>query len=689
MKEFLIEIYSEEIPANFQLPAEKNFKELICNKLDYFKLKYGEVDSFVTPRRLALRINSLDSSQEDNIEEKKGPSIDASDKALNGFLKSIGKNKKDLITKKIKKGEFYFASIETKGKLTKELLSETLPEILSKVFWPKSMKWGNDSVRWVRPIRSILCLYGNEIVDFNFGKTRSSDFTFGHRSFSKKIIKISNFNEYKSKLYEHKVIIDHEERRESILSQSKAAALSEGLRLTNDKKLFSELAGLVEWPVALVGSIDSKFMNLPSEVLQVSIRSHQKYLSLFLDRNIASKFILISNLFIKESNQTVIHGNERVLRARLADANFFYNNDSKKGLGYFVNNLSKIVFHRDLGTMNLKVERMKLLSEKIYALNFNGPTSLAIKAAELCKADLLSETVIEFPELQGVIGGYLAKIDGHSSEVSEAIRGHYSPLGPSDVCPSKPTTVSIALADKIDTLVGFYIAGERSTGSGDQFGLRRSALGIIRIIIENHLEMDLSSIILDSINFYKKQGIVSNSDEIFDQIQQFISSRLVSFLKKKGVKHDIVSAVLPFFGANNISTIIPRIDALISFVNSNDGQNLLGGYKRASNILSIEEKRDLCIYKEEPTNRLFQSKEEGDLYFVLNEVSENLGTYLDKAKFNDSMKELSRLKKPIDNFFEFVKVNSPDKLVRKNRLELLAKIRNTFNKVSDFSKIDS
>ena len=689
MTEFFLEIHSEEIPANFQESAAQNLKDLICKSLIELKLKFINPKFFVTPRRLVVFIEKIESSQADTIEEKKGPSIDSPEVAIHGFLNSVGKKINEVEVRDMKKGKFYFALIENKGKFTKDLLAEIMPNVLSKVFWPKSMRWGTDTVRWVRPIKSIICIYDEKVINFKYGLTQSLNLTYGHRFFSEKEISVKSFSNYQASMIENKVMLDHTKRRKEIINQSQEIANYYKLKLLNDENLIRELAGLVEWPKALVGSIDEEFMVLPQKILEVSIRTHQKYITLYQNEKIAEKFIIIANVFSKESEATVIKGNERVLKARLSDASFFYNNDCKKGLEHFSNNLSKIVFHRDLGDMSMKVDRIKFLSKKIYSENYGNIDDSLNTATRFCKSDLLSETVIEFPELQGKIGSYLAKFAGLNDDICNAIKDHYSPIGPNDICPKKPLTVSIALADKVDSLVGFYIAGERATGSGDQFGLRRSALGIIRIIIENNLKINLNSMFFLSIEEFIKQGRHAKKDDIAKEIEKFIESRLVSYLKNKGIRHDIISASVPFFKVDNLSALMYRVEALNNFVFSLGVNDLLGGYKRAYNILSIEEKKDSYIYSEEPSADIFEQDEESKLYEKLQEVSKNTLKHIDSEKFTESMEELSKLKNPIDNFFEYVKVNSSDKLIRKNRLYLLAKIRNTFNKVADFSKLDS
>ncbi|MAR79088.1 MAG: glycine--tRNA ligase subunit beta, partial [Rhodospirillaceae bacterium] len=673
---------------NFQQIAAESLKGLICQKLSDLRLKFANANFFVTPRRIVIFIENIQVSQEDIIEEIKGPSVNSHESAINGFLKSVDKTIDEIEIKQIKKGKFYFAYIEKKGQQTEDLLSDLLPEVLAKVNWPKSMRWGVDNVKWARPIKSILCLYNEKIVEFRYGLTNSSNFTYGHRFFSVEKILVKNFSEYHSKLYKNKVMLDHNQRKEEIIKQANAISFHQKLSLSNDQSLYDELVGLVEWPYALLGTIDKKYMNLPSKVLEVSIRRHQKYISLFEKNHIAPKFIIISNICSKESGNTVIEGNERVLKARLSDANFFYDNDCNKGLEFFSENLSKIVFHRDLGDMSMKVQRIKHLSKKIYSNLYDSSSDYVTEAAKFCKVDLLSETVMEFPELQGEIGSNLASIEGFNNEVVGAIKDHYSPLGPHDKCPNKPVTISISLADKIDSLIGFYIAGERATGSGDQFGLRRSALGIIRIIIENDLEMDLNNLFFASVDSFINQGIKTNKEDIIDEVQAFIAGRLISFLKNSGIKHDIISASLPFLSSGDLSTVMSRIEAIREYIISFGVKDLLGGYKRASNILSIEEKKDSLSYNEDPSKELFEFEQEVKLNDILEEVSKKTSDHIETGRFKESMVELSLLKNSIDNFFEYVKVNSSDKLIRKNRLQLLAKIRNTFNKVADFSKIE-
>ena len=688
MAEFLLEALSEEIPARMQKRAAAEFSQILTSELEKVGLAHEPANYFVTPRRIAVSIDGLPLQQSTVVEERRGPRVDAPAAALDGFMRSNNISRDQIEERETKKGRFYFVEIETKGKLTKEVLPAIIETSLKKFAWPKSMRWGSNSFRWVRPLHSILAVFEAEVLhgelDLGHDKLVFTNMTRGHRCCGAKKISVDNFADYQDKLRKARVIIDRNERKRLIQEEAQKLADAKKLRLREDEALLEEVAGLVEWPNILMGSIDEEFMKVPSEALISAMRSHQKYFSLeTLDGSLAPYFITVSNMPSDSTRDaTIIVGNAKVLRARLSDARFFWDQDLKSKLDERVPALSKINFFDKLGSLGDKSERLQKLVPTICEFigldNVNG----AVKAARLAKADLSTMMVNEFPELQGVMGGYYASADGEPPEVCRAISGHYAPLGPTDACPSEPLTITISIADKIDTLVGFFAINEKPTGSKDPFALRRAALGIIRTILENKLRIPLKQLISKSLDEYPH---LTDSNELLD----FINERLKVYLRASGVQPDLIAANFEAGKEDDLYRLIMRVKALEELLASDDGANLLIANRRAANIVSIEAKKDKSDFLGIPDPKVFELEEERALFAVLTELEKQVGELIIKEDFQGAIKALASLRLPLDNYFENVIVNSENNNIRQNRLKTLSLVGKIMNQVADFSLIEN
>lgn len=683
MAELLVELFSEEIPARMQARAADDLKRLTGDAFKAAGLTFAKADAYVTPRRLALVIDGLPVAQADVKEERRGPRVDAPPTAIDGFLRASGLTLDQCEQRDTGKGVFYFAVVEKKGRATAEVLADLLPKIFAELPWPKSMRWASEPTRWVRPLHGIVALFDGKVVPVTFAGIASSDESRGHRFLGPKPFKAKTFKEYKARLREAYVILDANERRESILADASATAKDAGFALKPDDGLLDEVTGLVEWPVALLGSIDEQFMDVPAEVLTTSMRTHQKYFAVEKpDGSLAPRFVVIANMLTEDGGKQVVAGNERVLRARLSDARFFWDQDRKQTLASRVPALKDIKFYDKLGTVAEKVARVQKLSREIAGL-IKADADLAERAAELCKADLVTGMVGEFPELQGLMGRYYARHDGEKPEVAEAIAAHYSPKGPDDACPTAPVSVALALADKIDTLVGFFAIDEKPTGSRDPFALRRAALGVIRLVLENKLRLSLAKLFEAAHKLYASKGTVPTA-----ALLDFFADRLKVTLREKGVRHDLIDAVFSLGGEDDLVRLMARVEALQSFIASDDGANLLTAYKRASNIVGIEEKKDKTTYDQAVDAALLTLPEESKLAQALTQAHAGTKLALDKEDFAAAMSMLALLRGPVDAFFDKVKVNADEPAVRANRLRLLSQIRATLGEVADFSKIE-
>ena len=689
MAELLLELFSEEIPARMQARAADDLKRLVTDGLKKAGLDFAKAEALVTPRRLCLVVDGLPEKQPDVKDERKGPQLGAPEQALNGFLGSLGGMSIDDCEQREVKGKtFYFAVIEKKGEPTADVLPGLLDDAINALPWPKSMKWGSGSKRWVRPLHNILCLFDGNVVPVAYEGVEANGQTHGHRFLNPEAIDVSNFADYRSKLAEAHVLLCPSERRAEIASQAEKLCKDAGLTLKDDQGLLTEVTGLVEWPVVLMGDIEDEFMELPPEVLSDTMRSHQKYFSVLnADGSMAPKFIVVANQVSSDDGAAIIAGNERVLRARLSDAKFFWDQDRKVTLGSRAHKLKDIVFHAKLGTVAEKVGRMKAIAGDL-ADKIGADKAQAERAAELCKCDLISGMVYEIPEVQGIMGRYYALHDGEAEAVADAIADHYSPAGPSDDCPDAPVSIALAMADKLDTLAGFWSIDEKPTGSKDPFALRRAALGVIRLIIENKLRLPLVESFEAALAHFKVQAATSGIELPAEDLLGFFADRLKVHLKGEGVRHDLIDAVFALGGEDDLVRLLARVEALSAFVATDDGANLLAAHKRASNILRIEEKKDGTSYDGTPQEAAFVEDAERALFAALNDVGAEGAKLAGEEKFEDAMAALAKLRGPLDTFFDDVMVNDDDKSVRENRLKLLSQIQSVMGKIADFSKIE-
>jgi len=688
MAELLLEIFSEEIPARMQARAAEDLQRLVVDGLGKNGLTGDGVRTYVTPRRLVLVIEGLPVAGPDVSEEKRGPRVGAPEQALNGFLASSGLKLEELEQRDTGKGVFYFAVINRKGRATVEVLKEVVEAAMADFPWPKSQRWGANTVRWVRPLQSILCLFDGAVVPVTFGPISAGNVSRGHRFLAPAEFTVTDFADYAAKLAAAKVVLDPVERRHAILSQAEAAAAREGLSLRADDGLLAEVTGLVERPNVLVGTIDDKFMGVPQEVLITSMRAHQKYFSLMNGDKLAPRFLVTSNMEASDGGAAIVAGNERVLRARLSDAAFFWDTDRKARLDSRLPKLAERLFYAKLGTMADKVERMKVLARHLTAFVGNAPAADAERAAELAKADLSTEMVGEFPELQGIMGRYYALNDGEKPAVADAIAEHYSPLGPSDKVPTAPLSVCASLADKIDSLVGFFAIDEKPTGSKDPFALRRAALGVIRLVVENGLRLPLFTLFQFAHAQFKPGTLSGDPKRVAEDLMEFFADRLKVHLKEKGVRHDLVNAVFGLGDEDDLVRMLARVDALGDFLGSDDGANLVIAYRRAANIVRIEEKKDGISYAGPADAGALVEAEEKALHAALAEVRQAANSALKAEDFAGAMAALARLRRPVDAFFDKVTVNTDQPAIRVNRLKLLAEIGAAMGEVADFARIE-
>ena len=669
MTDFLLELFSEEIPARMQAGAARDLERLMVGALTDRGFLFEGIKAFAGPRRLTLAISGLPPKQSDVREELKGPRTNAPQAALDGFLKKTGLSKDQLKVKKTPKGDVYMALIERSGRETPQVLAEILPEIMAKLPWPKSMRWKPDSsVRWVRPLHGILATFDGEVVPFEFAGVKSGNTTWGHRFLSQGAITARRYDDYAAALKTAHVMLDADERKAIIAEGVKQAAFVHGLEMIPDEGLLNEVTGLAEWPVILTGQIESQFMDVPAEILQTAMRMHQKYFCLRDPKTgkMAPRFALVANMMAEDGGKEIIAGNERVLRARLSDAKFFWDEDRKRSLESRVEDLKGIVFHAKLGTQHERVERIAKLADEI-AGKIGADPKKAERAARLAKADLTSGVVGEFPELQGVMGRYYALHDKEDAEIADAARDHYKPVGPSDAVPTTKIAIAVALADKLDSLTGFFAVGEKPTGSGDPYALRRAALGVIRILVENRLRVPL----------------VLGAD-----LLSFFVDRLKVALKENGIRHDLIDAAFSLGGEDDLVRLVARVEALQTFLKTDDGGNLLAGYKRAANILKIEEKKDGKAFAGTVDEARLADPAEKGLFAALQMAKASIGQALATEDFAAAMQQMAGLRGPVDLFFENVKVNADEAGQRQNRLNLLAALRAVLHQVADFSRIE-
>ncbi|MDB5507438.1 MAG: Glycyl-tRNA synthetase beta chain [Devosia sp.] len=672
MPELLLELFSEEIPARMQRKAAEELRKAVTDALVAEGLLYESAKAFVTPRRLALTVTGVPARSPDTREEKKGPRVGAPQQAIDGFLKAAGLASIDQarIVTDPKKGEFYVAVVEKPGAEATDILAALLPGVVTGFSWPKSMQWGEGGLTWVRPLRAITATFGAEndepeVIAFNVGGIASGQTTFGHRFLAPNAIRIKRFDDYLTALERAKVVLDIDRRKDIIRTDAEHLAFAQGLSVIADEGLLEEVAGLVEWPVVMMGSFDPAFLAVPEEAIIATIRVNQKCFCLRDAKGkLAPKFIIIANQVANDGGATIIAGNERVIRARLSDAKFFYTTDLATPLADAVPKLKDVVFHQKLGTQLQRVERIEKLAGEIAPLVGADPVQ-ARRAARLAKADLVSGMVGEFPELQGLMGRYYALAQGEAPAIADAIAQHYKPVGPTDKVPTEPVAIAVALADKLDLLTGFWAIDEKPTGSRDPFALRRAALGVIRIISENALAFPL---------------------KVEKDLLAFFHDRLKVTLRDAGARHDLVDAVITP-DSDDVLEITRRVEALSALLSSADGINLLAGYKRAANILAAEEKQDKRGYGGDGFTWTEPGPEEFELRRVVAKTYSEVSARVAADDYRGAIAALSTLRQPVDAFFTEVLVNDPDAEKRADRLTLLAKLRDTMRLVADFSKV--
>ncbi|PRY25029.1 glycyl-tRNA synthetase beta chain [Aliiruegeria haliotis] len=741
MPDLLIELFSEEIPARMQTRAGADLKKLVTDGLVEAGLTYGSAQAFTTPRRLALTVEGLSAESPTVTEERKGPRVDAPEKALAGFLRATELSKEQLEAREDKKGKVWFAQITRAGRPAAEIVAEVLDATIRDFPWPKSMRWGAGNLRWVRPLHSIVCLLSDEggasVVPLDVDGIAAGDVVRGHRFLAPEPFTVTGFDDYVAKLKRAHVVLDPAERADTIWHDATNMAFAQGLEVVEDKGLLAEVAGLVECPVVLMGDIAEDFLGLPPEVLKTSMKEHQKFFSV---RNPKTgrieKFVTVANMVTEDGGATILAGNQKVLYARLSDAKFFWENDlrvARAGMGPWLESLDNVTFHNKLGSQKARIDRIAALAKEIAPLVGADPEE-AERAAQVAKADLSSEMVYEFPELQGTMGRYYAEAAGLSPAIAAAAEEHYSPLGPSDDVPTAPVSVAVALADKLDTLTGFWAIDEKPTGSKDPFALRRAALGVIRLLLVNKLRGSLAPQIWS--HFAPVMGAMTSiadttplaelaeeakSVELLDQVLPaleaefdkriaatkealpnlrqvaafrtedlvgFIHDRLKVHLRDEGIRHDVIDACLAMPGNDDLVLLVKRAEALSDFLKTEEGENLLQGFKRANNILTQAEEADGVSYEYGPDVKFAETDEERALFAALDAAEGAISSAIEAEDFASAMASMASLRAPIDAFFEAVQVNTDNQIVRRNRLNLLHRIREICLKAADLTRIE-
>ena len=749
MPDLLIELFSEEIPARMQSRAADELKKRMTEGLVEAGLTYAGAAAFSTPRRLVLAVEGLLANSPKVREERKGPRVDAPEKAIEGFLRGAGVAREALEERDEKKGRVFYAVIERPGRSAPEIVAEVLEHTIRTFPWPKSMRWGAGTLRWVRPLHSILCILsaeeGAEIVPLNIDGIVAGDKTRGHRFMSSGDITVAGFEDYAAKLKRAHVVLDAAERAEHIWADATNQAFASGFEVVQDPALLAEVAGLVEWPVVLMGTIDQDFLDLPPEVLQTSMREHQKFFSVRNPKNRRiERFVTVANVETPDHGATILAGNQKVLAARLSDAKFFWENDlrvAKSDMAVWVQALENVTFHNKLGTQAERVERITALARDI-APKVGADVGEAEQAARLAKADLSSEMVGEFPELQGLMGRYYALAAGYTDAIAAASQDHYAPQGPSDVVPTAPVSIAVALADKIDTLSGFWAINEKPTGSKDPFALRRAALGVIRLVLENDLRLNLDRFIdaellkfeirsangehpdldlhtmeetlteiadhgvfgaafrvvknrfdeaVEKPDFREGSwidGIAKRVPDVSEQLLAFFHDRLKVYLREQDVRHDVIDACISMSGNDDLTLLVKRAIALNDTLKTDDGENLLQGFKRANNILTQAEEKDGVEYSYGPDVNFAEEASEKALFAALDAAEEKIAPAMAQEDFAAAMQAMAALRAPIDAFFTDVQVNSDNQAVRRNRLNLLHRIRTVCLAVADLTRIE-
>ena len=743
MPELLLELFSEEIPARMQARAADDLRRMVTDRLVAEGLVYEGAKAFATPRRLALTVHGIPARQSDLKEERRGPRVGGPEAAIQGFLKATGlaSLEQAKIQRDPKKGDFYVALIEKPGRATLDVLADMLPVIIRTFPWPKSMRWGERSARpgalqWVRPLHSIVATFGMEteepdVVKFAVDGIEAGQTTYGHRFMAPAPINVRRFEDYQAKLHAANVVLEPQGRKDIVQADARQLAFAQGCELVEDEALLDEVAGLVEWPVVAMGLFEKEFLSIPGEVIRATIRNNMKCFVVSDPKTgkLTNKFILTANIEASDGGKAIVAGNERVIRARLSDAKFFYETDLKTRLEDRLPKFDRIVFHEKLGTQGERIERIERLAGEIAPL-VGADVEKTKRAARLAKADLLTEVVGEFPELQGLMGKYYALAQGEDASVAAASEEHYKPQGPTDRVPTDPVSIAVALADKIDMLVGFWAIDEKPTGSKDPYALRRAALGMIRVVLDNNLRIKLSGLLVSPVMRVLDKHVLLRSPEqhstmrsqlwqapasheavlailskLLDygvnpkwlveeklrkpivELLAFFADRLKVQLREQGARHDLVDAVFALEGQDDLLMVVRRVEALGKFLDTDDGKNLLAGTKRAANILRIEEKKDGRTYDGAPHAALYSLAEEKTLAKAIEQVKAEASAAVAKEDFASAMTAMAKLRPAVDAFFDKVMVNDDDPKVRENRLKLLNQIRAATRAVADFSRI--
>ena len=694
MPDLLIELFSEEIPARMQARAREDLKTLVTNGLVEAGLTYASAGVFSTPRRLTLTLDGLSSESRPVKEERKGPRADAPAAALEGFLRSTGLTLDQLERRDDKKGGVtLFAVLEKPGRQAAAIIAEVLETTIRTFPWPKSMRWGSGNLRWVRPLHSILCILVDEAgattVPLSIDGIQAANTTAGHRFLSPARFAVTSFDDYVVKLKRAHVVLDSAEREAAIWQGASNLAFAAGLELVEDRALLAEVAGLVEWPVPLMGRIGDDFLHLPPEVLQTSMKEHQKFFSVRNPKTGRIEgFVTVANTETADHGATILKGNQKVLSARLSDARFFWENDlrvAKAGMGEWLDGLKAVTFHNKLGSQADRIARIASLARHIAPL-VGADADMAHQAATVAKADLRSAMVGEFPELQGLMGMYYAKAAGLPDAVAHAARDHYSPLGPTDTVPADPVSIAVALADKIDTLTGFWAIDEKPTGSKDPFALRRAALGVIRLILSNALRLDLRA--LRQIGDSAIPNALKSGEGNDDSLLSFFHDRLKVFLKDQGIRHDLIDACLAMPGHDDLTLLVKRAEALAAFLKTEDGPNLLAGFKRANAILSQAEAKDGVEYSYGADLKFAETDVERALFTALDHTEATITPAVQAEDFAAAMSAMATLRAPIDAFLDATQINTDNAILRRNRLNLLHRIRAICSGVADLTKVE-
>ena len=732
MPDLLIELFSEEIPARMQTRAGEDLKKRITDGLVEAGLTYANAAALTTPRRLTLAVEGVLAESPTIREERKGPKVGAPDKAVEGFLRGAGLTRDQLEERETPKGAVYFATIEKAGRPAAEIVVEVLEATIRNFPWPKSMRWGNGPLRWVRPLHSILCILSDEagaqVVPLDIDGIRAGDTTEGHRFMAPGRFSVTSFEDYAAKLKRAFVELNPGTRAEHIRNDAQNMAFAAGLEMVEDNGLMAEVAGLVEWPVVLMGQIDEEFLGLPPEVLQTSMKEHQKFFSVKNPRSgRIERFITVANRETADNGATILAGNQKVLSARLADAKFFWENDlrtAKSDIAQWTRALENVTFHNQLGTQAERIDRIAALARELAPVT-GADADQAESAARMAKADLSSEMVYEFPELQGLMGRYYIEAAGQDAAVAAVAQEHYSPLGPSDDVPTAPLSVTVALADKLDTLTGFWAIDEKPTGSKDPFALRRAALGVIRLILTNDLRLPLQAAVATALHVLLKlpewqaallgakaeqaqaegeaaEAAAKRVHDLAHQVEAanalvtaipedllgFFHDRLKVFLRDEGIRHDVIDACIAMEGSDDLNLLIKRARALNAVIATEDGENLVQGFKRANNILTQAEEKDGVEYSYGADVKFAETDSEKALFAALDAAKGRIDPALKAEDFPAAMAAMATLRAPVDAFFEDVQVNTDNDILRRNRLNLLSQIRQICSSVADLTRIE-